>query len=423
MGQVDPALRSYLHSLDAESLVGLLCEQADRSPHFRRELEVRAGLTGNQGSDVAEAHRLLDDAVPASLEPHGAGFDLATKMSAVLDTLQRLLDAGTQADLSPLARRAVDEISSALGELDDASGAVGAELGRAVTLYARACAAHPPPPDSLADWILGIELDGPGWPEIHLADFADALGEAGLQRISTTVDALLADGQADGNRLVRAERLHEQVAEATGDVDLLVDILSRKLPRLDVSLKIVRVLRGAGRHSEAIAHAARAFARDKQPQRDAAEESHDEAVALLHDRAGRGPDEADELVRVLLAEERVEEAWQAADRYGCSLELRLEVADSRAAEHPGEVIGVYRSHVEALIAHKEPHYYREAAKQLRKLRTLHRRADTAEEFSTYLAELVQTHRRKTRLLAEVRAARIALPKAALAKTALAKAAR
>jgi hypothetical protein len=411
MSQVDPALRSYLHSLDAESLAGLLCEQAARHPQVRRELETRAGLNGVQGGDVAEAHRLLDDAVPADLEPHGEGFDLATKMSAVLDTLQRLLDAGTQADLSPLARRTVDKISFALGDLDDASGAVGAELGRAVTLYARACAAHPPPPESLADWILGIELDGPGWPEIHLADFTEALGETGLRRIKSAVDTVLADSQAEGIRLGRAERLNEQLAEATGDVDVLVEILSRKLPRLDVSLKIVRVLRGAGRHSEAIAHAARAFARDKHPQ-DPAAQNRDEAVAALRDRAGRGPAEADELVRVLLAEQRVEEAWQAADRYGCSLELRLEVAESRAAEYPGEVIGVYRSHVEELIAHKDPHYYRQAAKQLRKLRTLHRRADTAEEFSSYLAELVQTHKRKTRLLAEVRAARIALPKAA-----------
>lgn len=417
MDQVDPALRSYLHSLDAESLVGLLCDQAARHPQFRRELEVRAGLNSTQGGDVAEAHRMLDDAVPADLEPYGAGFDLATKMSAVLDTLQRLLDAGTQADLSPLARRTVDEISSALGELDDTTGAVGAELGRAVTLYARACAAHPPPPDALADWILGIELHGPGWPEIHLADFAEALGETGLLRIRAAVDGVLADEGADGGSLARAERLNEQVAEATGDVDLLVDILSRKLPRLDVSLKIVRALRGAGRHGEAIAHAARAFSRDKQTLRDAAEHERDEAVALLHDRAGRGPAEADELVRMLLAEQRFEEAWQAAEEHGCSLELRLEVAESRAAEHPGEVIGVYRSHVEELIAHKDPHYYRQAAKQLRKLRTLHRRADTAEEFSAYLADLVRTHRRKTRLLAEVRAARIALPKAALAKAA------
>jgi uncharacterized Zn finger protein len=138
------------------------------------------------------------------------------------------------------------------------------------------------------------------------------------------------------------------------------------------------------------------------------------AQALLRERAGDDVAVADELVRVLLTEERPDEAWRVSTRYGGSLELRLELAELREAEHPVEVIPVYKTHVDQLIAQKDPLYYREAAKQLRKLRTLHKRTDTAEEFSSYLAELVETHKRKTRLLAEVRAARIAIPKVARA---------
>jgi uncharacterized Zn finger protein len=121
---------------------------------------------------------------------------------------------------------------------------------------------------------------------------------------------------------------------------------------------------------------------------------------------------ADELVRILLSEDRPDEAWRVSTRYGGSLELRLQLAELREADHPVEVIPVYKIHVDELIAHKDPLCYREAAKQLRKLRTLHKRADVAEEFGSYLAELVETHKRKTRLIAEVRAARIAIPKVA-----------
>jgi hypothetical protein len=41
---------------------------------------------------------------------------------------------------------------------------------------------------------------------------------------------------------------------------------------------------------------------------------------------------------------------------------------------------------------------------------LHRKAGTAQELADYLAELVRVHKRKARLIGEIRRARIALPK-------------
>ena len=441
-------LRPYLRTLDRETLAELVHQQAERDPELRKSLEARAMAAPG---DLAEAHRLLEAAVT------GGNFEYATKVGSVLDTLQRLLDAGSRADLAPLARRTVDDIIGMLEQVDDSSGVVRDEFGRAVELYARACAAHPPNPEELANWILPLEFNGFG---VDLAEFADALGQKGIHQIKSTVDEVLAKGE-DDVRHRTALRLQEELAEISGDVDALVAILAAKPPRLDISLKIVRVLRGAGRHSEAIAHAAKAFAHDKGPARapvvDELAETYQEAgqadealtlrrteferkpthssylalreaasergrwptqrkvaQALLRERAGDDVAVADELVRVLLSEERPDEAWRVSTRYGGSLELRLELAELREAEHPVEVIPVYKVHVDQLIAQKDPFYYREAAKQLRKLRTLHKRTDTAEEFSSYLAELVETHKRKTRLLAEVRAARIAIPKVARA---------
>ena len=90
--------------------------------------------------------------------------------------------------------------------------------------------------------------------------------------------------------------------------------------------------------------------------------------------------------------------------------MKLELAELREAEHPADAIAVYRLHIEDLIDYKDADHYRHAAKRLRKLRALYRNADASEEFSAYLADLVRTHRRKARLLAEIRNARIALPK-------------
>ncbi|HKS48118.1 MAG TPA: hypothetical protein VJT49_24010 [Amycolatopsis sp.] len=444
-------LRRYLHSLDVETLADLLHEQAERDPELHTRLLQRAG---EAGGDLAEVSSLLDGAVSGRY--HGSSGE-AAKIGAVLDTLQRLLDSGTQADVAPLARRAVDRIGKALEHLDDSSGVVRAELGRAVVLYARACAAHPPRPEDLADWILGVEFGGGGWPKIPLADFAEALGTAGLARIQSKVDDVLAETRSGLQARRTAERLNEQLAEISGNVDALLEMLSGQLPRLDVSLKIVRVLRAAGRTTEAIAHAAKALAHGTGPARgpvvDALAETFEEtgqrdelltlrraeferaptlrtylalreaaadpdrwgaereqALDVFRERAENNSFAADELARALLAEEQPEEAWQAAVRYACSLRVRLELAELREAGHPEEAISVYRRHIEELIEHKDADHYREAAKRLRKLRTVYRRAGQAGEFGDYLAELVRTHKRKARLLAEIRNARIALPK-------------
>lgn len=427
-------LRPYLRTLDAETLADLLHAQAERDPVLRQTLEMRF-IT--PGSDVAEAHRLLDTAVMAG------NVEYAAKIGSVLDTLQRLLDAGSRADLAPLARRTVDDISEMLEQIDDTSGEVADRLDRAVELYARACAARPPDPVSLAEWILEVEFDGPGRPVIELAEFAAALGDKGIARIKSTVDDVLAENPSGAKREI-AERLREELAEVSGDVDALVAILAAKPPRVDVSLKIVRVLRAAGRHSEAIAHAARALTQDKKGEPPPPPEEpvflprkeFDEnpscatylalrAAALdtgswpgqrkatltrLRELAAERTEAADELVRALLGEDRADEAWRAAVRFGASLPLRVELADSRSIAHPAETIPIYRDHVEELIKHKDPQSYRVAAKQLRKLRAVHKNAGTPEEFSSYLATLVEIHKRKTRLLAEVRAARIAIPK-------------
>ncbi|WP_158888488.1 hypothetical protein [Amycolatopsis anabasis] len=373
---MSPDLRAYLRSLDAATLAELLAEQAERDPRLRRELELRA---------LADA----DEYAPPEIIP----LDETAKAAPILDTLRRLLDAGSPADLTPLARRTVDRIAAAAGP--HADPAVAAELRRAVALYARACATHPPDPGELADWFLRTRFE-PGWPEIELADFAQALGDKGIRKIRSTVDEMLADGAE------AAQALAEEVAEVTGDVDALLSLLAAKPPGLETSLKIVRALRAAGRHTEAIAHAAQVLAHEKGHERDA-------ALALLRERAERDPAAADELVRVLLTENQPDEAWRIAEH--CSLDLRLELAGYREADHPVDVIPVYRMHVERLITQKDASGYRQAALHLRKLRTLHKRADKAEEFSSYLAELMETHKRKTRLLAEVRNARIALPKA------------
>lgn len=299
-----PDLRAYLRSLDVDTLAELLAEQAARDSELHSRLTLRAG-------EAAETSRV----------------------GAVLDTVQRLLDAGSQADLTPLARRTVDRIVKAGDH---------AELRRAIGLCARACAVHPPAPAQLADWLCDLAFAGH---HVELADFAEALGDHGLGRMKSTVD-----NWAKENEPV-ADRLSEQLAEISGDVDALLEILSRRPPTAEVSRKIMRVLRAAGRTTDAVAHAARAL----------------------------GP--------------------------GRNGEFRRKPAEK---ETPDE-LATHKTDIDELIRKGPPHY-EEAARRLRNLRTLCRKAGAPEEFTSYLTGLVTTHKRKTRLLAEIRNARIALPR-------------
>ncbi|GHF58972.1 hypothetical protein FHX82_000385 [Amycolatopsis bartoniae] len=338
-----PDLRAYLRTLDAETLAELLHAEAERNPELRRELERRAAA--------------------------------AAKAGPALDMLQRLLDAGTQADLTPLARRTLDRLEHA----------TTAERRRAIALYARACATHPPDAVLLVDWILGVAFHRPDWPEPRIADFAGALGERGLDRLKSTVDRVLAERA--GPRRNVARRLAEQLAEVTGDVDTLLTLLAEEAPTPEVDLRIVRVLRAAGRHGEAVAHAARTLVHRDRPQGG--------LLALRRAEFRRNPDTATYSALRQAAGERWPEERAAA----------------LAALEPADAIPLYRLYVEELIAQKDVSRYQEAVRVLKELRGLHRRTETPDEFTHYLADLLERHRRKTRLVVEIRNARFAMPKA------------
>jgi uncharacterized Zn finger protein len=71
----------------------------------------------------------------------------------------------------------------------------------------------------------------------------------------------------------------------------------------------------------------------------------------------------------------------------------------RAETHPADAVPVFARRVEDLIDRKNKSGYADAARLLKDLRDLHRRAGT--DFTGYLADLKEVHRRKTTFLAEL----------------------
>src|SRR2546422_1951324 len=124
-------------------------------------------------------------------------------------------------------------MTTALMYMDDSSGIVGDDLHEIMRLYARACAAAPPNPKTLAGWLVKLTFDGPGWPDMRLREFAPALGPAGLAHVANLVDQRRAASNLDnwGQRFA-VRHLREQLAELSGDVDRYVAELARNLTHI-----------------------------------------------------------------------------------------------------------------------------------------------------------------------------------------------
>ncbi len=137
--------------------------------------------------------------------------------------------------------------------MDDSSGIVGSDLRVMMAVHARACAAAPPDPKRLAAWLARLRLDGPGWPDFELRDYAAALGETGAAELARIVDQRARDAEPDllGRTPFAIRILREQLAELSGDVDAYVRVVAGDLYGAPQYLKIVNALRKAGRTTDA----------------------------------------------------------------------------------------------------------------------------------------------------------------------------
>ena len=111
---------------------------------------------------------------------------------------------------------------------------------------------------------------------------------------------------------------------------------------------------------------------------------------------GRG---CSELVRVLLWEDDADAAWRAANEGGCSRDLWLKLADLRRGEHPEDAIGVYRRHIEDVIAGKDKRAYAEAVRLIDEtMRGLYAESGRPEDFDAYVEEVRIAHKAKRNLM-------------------------
>jgi hypothetical protein len=118
------------------------------------------------------------------------------------------------------------------------------------------------------------------------------------------------------------------------------------------------------------------------------------------------------LVEVLMWEDDIEAAWEAAHHGGCTRYLWLALARRRAAEKPADAIPVLQREILAAVGRVERAGYREGAELAKELRGYAERAGKSEEFTTWILGVRRDNVRRPALQDEF--SRAGLPRAARA---------
>jgi hypothetical protein len=408
-------------------------------------------------TEVTEVRRLIDGLRrnPRTHPYHGRR-EYSDRAREVAVALASMLEAGRAADVVPLARRAVERVTDGLLHIDDSSGIIGGDLRELTGLYARACAITPPDAAKLAVWLVASRCDGPGWPDFAVADFAPALGEAGLASLARLVEERRAGGEPGSWSVTwGVSSLRKELAALSGDVDAHVAVLAQEARSGRDYGEIVSVLRKAGRDRDAEEWARRGLAAEPlSPWTDALREQlaklllgsgrGDEAVAMDREVLERRATHSDyrrlqkaaeqagqwkelrgwaldfmrerartgkyrrvhlgELISVLLSEDLAEEAWStAADEPEQVSESQwLQLISLRESAHPADVLGPLSHLIELGVEQAGDKYrYPKAVKALRRLRQDYERAGDAAGFGVYLDGLRERQRRKYSFIAKL----------------------
>lgn len=415
---------------------------------------------GMADAQVIEARRLIDELRrnPRTHPYHGRR-EYSDRAREVAVALAGMIGAGQAADAVPLARRAVERVTNGLLHIDDSSGIIGDDLRELTGLYARACAIAPPDGAKLAAWLVGSRCDGPGWPDFAVADFAPALGEAGLAELARLVEERRAEGEPGSwSATWGVSSLRKELAALSGDVDAHVAVLAEEARSSRDYGEIVSVLQNAGRDRHAEEWARRGLAAEpSSPWTDALREQlaelllgsgrGDEAVAMYREVFERRATHSDflrlrkaaeqagqwkglrgwaldfmrerartgkyrqahlgEHISVLLREGLADEAWSTAagEPEQVSESQWLQLIGLREVEHPADVLGPLARLIELGVDQASDKYrYPKAIKALKRLREDYERAGTAAGFGVYLDGLRERQRRKYSFIAKLDAA-------------------
>jgi len=237
-------LAAYLATLEPEQLVALLMDRAAADKAFGTQLRLAAACTTVERSGAPVSAQVFSEAIAA---------------------LHQLLKDGHGAEAVALAQATINQANQVVGLVDDNDGFLSRLSEQLADLHLRACDLAQIDPVELAHMLFTNELGSDDLEVFYgaAARYADVLQDEGLaeyrrlaQQVWATVPKL-EPGSADrwDSGRYRITRIMETLAQMTGDVDQVVEVLSHDQSSPYQFVRMARVLADAGRYDDALAWA------------------------------------------------------------------------------------------------------------------------------------------------------------------------
>lgn len=469
--ETDAFLKDYLAGQSKEKLVELILHLSEQDPILHQRLAQSVISPMSNPLDLDAVRRQITEATRTGgfVDYHHVP-EFAAQIQQKLVTLQGLLQEGQAEVTKELSEYTIRRTEKALGEADDSDGMLAAILGDLRRLHLAACRAARPDPVRLARELFKAGLHGE-WDTFVDAskEYAEVLGDEGLAEFRHQAEAqwaqlpTLGPGQNDLDKYgfrFRITHIMETLAEATGDVEALLEIKKRDLSEPYNFLEVAQIYRQAERFDEALEWAERGlaafnYAADIRLIDFAAEEyqrrgRHAEALQLIwrqytthpglerYQKLYRFATAADQwpfwraqalehlrgdlkrkhkhgpqyrwmadafdhsrLVEIFLWEGDIDAAWQEALSGGCSLLLWERLGRLRETEHPADAIAAYQRLVDPIVDQRNNSAYDEAAEILKRIKQLMVRLHNNQDFHEYLEKVRARHRQKRNFMKRI----------------------
>ncbi|WP_030688868.1 SWIM zinc finger domain-containing protein [Streptomyces globisporus] len=442
-------LDTWLSGLSRKDLLALVRDEIAEDRQLRRRLELRAASARGDLAGIRSRIRELFDIGPFAQYGYVEYTDArayADQAGQAVTVIRSLTTSGRAADAIALAREAIGMLAAVVENVDDSEGRLGEISAGLADAHHDACRAGRPDPEELARWLVTHALDDAAdLTDIDPLDYEDLLDERGMAALRRH-----ASEAWKANRTGWAEKhLMQRLAKSGRDIDTVIAVHAADLaPNGHTHLLIARELDTAGRTAEALEWAERGIREtedlatvdtslvDHLADRYTRTDRLADAVTLRRDHftarptpltyqrlraaaraAACWPPEREKaldllradaerkdahagrvLVDVLLDDEDVDAAWQAAGEYGAGDDQWLTLADRRRPTRPADALAVYRRLSAPLTRQTGNHAYEQLVGLLLSMRDCHGRLGTPDDFTAYTTDLRTTQKRKRNLM-------------------------
>jgi uncharacterized Zn finger protein len=441
-----------LQEEEKDAIISLLVMWAKDDSKLRERLILFAARGSGTDASVATVRRAFEKAVRIRGFLHYREVTAwARHLHEVIDSIEQVLKDGHSMAVIDLCESALGSLVDAVERMDDSYGHFSALRDRLEQTHYEACAEARPDPVELAKRLFDWQLHG-SFDVFYeaVSRYAEILGPKGMTTYRdlaeaewTKVPVRTAKDQYSrlgGHSGIR--HIMESLAEASGDLEQLVSVVSRDLSSPYDYLQIAELYRDAEQYDQAVLWAEKGlnafpnpdlrlleFAANEYHRRD----RHEDAMKLMWSafiarpyleryitleshaiKAGSWPEWRERalgeirrqahnsrLVEILLYEKNPEQAWSEAQSGGCSDSEWLQLAAAREQEHPEDAALIYLNQAVNLIARIRDSRYEDVIELLLKAAAAMKRSNQGPRFVFELQKLCAQYKSRRNFIALV----------------------